>query len=94
MQWQFNNSEAITCLLESGADPMLTLQKPNSAKSWKILSALSVVQLACVFGCFESLKALNPVSGDEYAVTKEGELGILSLSWNSLIDVYKAEKKK
>ena len=89
---QSNNPDAIECLLENGATPTLTLQKLNNAKSWKIMSALTPVQLACALGNYEALKALNPVTCDELAATKEGMLGIIAFTWCNLIDAYKAEK--
>ena len=90
---QCNNPEAVECLLENGANSTLTLQKVNNAKSWKIMSALTPVQLACALGNYEALKALNPVSCDELAETKEGMFGIIAFTWCNLIDVYKAEKR-
>ena len=89
---QSNNPDAIECLLENGANATLILHKVNNAKAWKIVSALTPVQLACALGNYEALKALNPVSCDDLAETKEGMLGIIAFTWCNLIDAYKAEK--
>ena len=89
---QCNNPEAIECLLENGAISNLTLQTLNNAKSWKIISALTPVQLACALGNYEALKALNPISCDESAQMMEGMLGIIAFTWCNLIDTFKAEK--
>ena len=90
---QANNQDAVKCLLNHKADSAMKLLKFNHAKSWRITSALSPLQLACVFGNYEALEALQPLNCDEWADTKEGRLGIIALTWINLIDAYKAEKR-